>query len=160
MLFRSEGGIRVPFIVKWPGLIAPGAETDTPALSMDFLPTFLNAAGGAPHPDYPADGMDLRPVLTGAATPERALYWRYGSKDQKAVRRGQYKYLKINENEFLFDIVADPMERGNLKDRMPELFAELKQMHADWNAQMLSDPTARSYGFDPRQLADHYDPLP
>ena len=155
-----EGGIRVPFIVKWPGLIAPGAETDTPALSMDFLPTFLNAAGGAPHPDYPADGMDLRPVLTGAATPERALYWRYGSKDQKAVRRGQYKYLKINENEFLFDIVADPMERGNLKDRMPELFAELKQMHADWNAQMLSDPTARSYGFDPRQLADHYDPLP
>src|SRR5690606_37003963 len=53
-----EGGIRVPFIVKWPGLAAPGSTSDVPALSMDFLPTFLAAAGGAPHPDYRPDGID------------------------------------------------------------------------------------------------------
>ncbi len=152
-----EGGIRVPFIVKWPGVTAPGSISEVPAMSMDFLPTFLAAADGDAHPDYPFDGIDLGPALMGRPMPERTQFWRYWSKDQKAVRRGRYKYLKINDNEFLFDIIADPMERGNLKDRMPELFAELKQAHANWNSQMLFDPNARSYGFEPRMLADHYD---
>ncbi len=152
-----EGGIRVPFIVKWPGLTAPGSESDVPGMSMDFLPTFLAAAGGSAPAATPFDGIDLRPAFAGRPMPERTMYWRYWSKDQKAVRRGRYKYLKINENEFLFDVIADPLERGNLKDRMPEIFAELKQAHADWNAQMLFDPNARSYGFEPRMLADHYD---
>jgi arylsulfatase A-like enzyme len=125
---------------------------------MDFMPTFLAAAGGAPHPDYPLDGMDLRPALTGAAMPERDLFWRFWNKDQKAVRRGRYKYLKMGDNEFLFDVVADPRERGNLKDRMPDLFAELKAAHEAWNGQMLIDPNARSYGFEPWMLGDHYDP--
>jgi arylsulfatase A-like enzyme len=155
-----EGGIRVPLIVKWPGVTRPGSESDTPALSMDFLPTFLRAAGGTHDAAYPSDGIDLLPALGGAATAERTLFWRYGHKAQRAVRRGRHKYLKINENEFLFDIVADPMERGNLKDRMPVVFADLKQAYADWNAQMLQDPEARSYGFDPRMLADHFDPVP
>ncbi|MCL6251299.1 sulfatase-like hydrolase/transferase [Altererythrobacter sp. KTW20L] len=155
-----EGGIRVPFIVKWPGLTAPGSTSDTPALSMDFLPTFVAAAGGAPDPAYPPDGMDLQPVLAGIATPQRDLFWRYGSKDQRALRRGQYKYLKINENEFLFDIIADPLERGNLKDRMPERFAAMKQAWEQLNSQMLHDPEARSYGFEPRMLADQFDPMP
>lgn len=152
-----EGGIRVPLIVKWPGITAPGLTSEVPALSMDFLPTFLAAAGGAPHPDYPLDGIDLRPALSGLPMPGRTLFWRYWSKDQKAVRRGPHKYLKIGPQEFLFDIVADPLERGNLKDRMPELFAELKAAHGAWDAQMLHDPNARSYGFDPSMLADHYD---
>ncbi len=152
-----EGGIRVPLIVKWPGVTAPGSESEVPAMSMDFMPTFLNAAGGTPHPDYPLDGIDLAPALMGRPMPERTQFWRYWSKDQKAVRRGRYKYLKINDNEFLFDVIADPRERGNLKDRMPELFEELKQAHANWNSHMLVDPNARSYGFEPRMLADHYD---
>jgi arylsulfatase A-like enzyme len=152
-----EGGIRVPFIVKWPGLTAPGSTSDTPALSMDFLPTFLAAAGGAPDPASPSDGIDLAPVLMGLPTPERTVFWRYLSHDQKAVRRGAHKYLKINDNEYLFDVVADPMERGNLKDRMPDLFAELKQAHATWDAGMLHDPNAVSYGMGPHDVADHYD---
>ncbi len=152
-----EGGIRVPFIVKWPGVTAPGSVSEYPGMSMDFMPTFLNAAGGAPHPDYPLDGIDLGPALTGRPMPERTQFWRFWNKDQKAVRRGRYKYLKINDNEFLFDVVADPRERGNLKDRMPELFEELKTAHANWNSHMLVDPNARSYGFEPRMLADHYD---
>ncbi len=152
-----EGGIRVPLIVKWPGITTPGSESEVPAMSMDFMPTFLAAAGGTPHPDYPLDGIDLAPALMGRPMPERTQFWRYWSKDQKAVRRGRYKYLKINDNEFLFDIIEDPMERGNLKDRMPELFEELKTAHANWNSHMLFDPNARSYGFEPRMLADHYD---
>ncbi|MGX7895783.1 sulfatase-like hydrolase/transferase [Tsuneonella sp. HG222] len=152
-----EGGLRVPFIVKWPGLVAPGSENDYPVLSMDFLPTFLAAAGGAPDPRYPADGVDIQPALAGAALPERTLFWRFWNKDQKAVRRGRYKYLSINGNEYLFDIVADPRERGNLAARMPDKFAELKAAFADWNKDMVQyDKAVSSFGWGPAELADHY----
>jgi arylsulfatase A-like enzyme len=154
-----EGGIRVPFIVKWPGVTAPGSTSDTPALSMDFVPTFVAAAGGAADPAQPSDGIDLAPVLMGLPTPQRDLYWRYFAHDQKAIRRGRHKYLKIAENEYLFDVVADPLERGNLKDRMPDLFTELKQAHAAWDAGMLHDPAAVSYSMGPQDVADHYDPM-
>ena len=80
-----------PFIVRWPGLAAPGTTSDSPVLSMDFLPTFLAAAGGAPHPDFPSDGIDFRPALARATLPERTLFWRFWNKDQKAARRGRYK---------------------------------------------------------------------
>lgn len=151
-----EGGMRVPFIVKWPGLTLPGTETDVPALSMDFLPTFLAAAGTVPHPDYPSDGVDLRPVLAGGTLPERTLFWRFWAKDQKAARRGDYKYLSIAGNEYLFNVVADPLERGNLKFREPEIFAELKTAFHEWNEGMLFDPNASSYRFTPEELADHF----
>lgn len=151
-----EGGMRVPFIVKWPGLTLPGTETDVPALSMDFLPTFLAATGTAPHPDYPSDGMDLRPVLAGSTPPDRTLFWRFWARDQKAARHGRYKYLSIGGEEYLFDIVADPLERANLKFREAETFARLKAAFVEWNATMLSSPDARSYRFTPKELADHF----
>lgn len=155
-----EGGIRVPLIVRWPGLTAPGSTSDAPVMSMDFLPTFLAAAGGAPDPALPPDGVDIRPALFGASLPDRPMFWRYWDRDQRALRMGRYKYLKINENEFLFDVIEDPMERGNLKDRQPEVFAALR---AEWeriDGQMLQQPDARSYGFAPSQLADHFAPEP
>ena len=73
------------------------------------------------------------------------------------MRRGQYKYLKIGPQEYLFDIIADPRERGNLAARMPEKFAELKAAWLAWNAGMLPDPgDVSSFGWTPQQLADHY----
>ncbi|MFB0611269.1 sulfatase family protein [Aurantiacibacter poecillastricola] len=151
-----EGGMRVPLLVKWPGLTLPGTETDVPAMSMDFLPTFLAAAGTSPHPDYPSDGVDLRPVLAGGTLPERTLFWRFWAKDQKAARRGDFKYLSIAGEEYLFDVVADPLERANLKYRRPEIFESLKTAFNDWNEGMLADPNASSYRFTPRELADHF----
>ena len=148
----------MPFIVKWPGITAPGGTSDSPALSMDFLPTFLAAAGGAPDPDFPFDGIDIRPALAGDSLPERTLFWRFHNKDQKAARRGAYKYLSINGNEYLFDIIQDPLERGNLKERMPAKFAELKQAYDEWNAGMLTAPDVSSFGWTPELLADHYGP--
>lgn len=151
-----EGGTRVPFIVRWPGLTAPGSLSEVPAMSMDILPTFLAAAGAAPDPAHVPDGIDLRPALAGHALPDRPLFWRYGARDQKAARLGRYKYLSIDGEEFLFDIIADPLERANLKRRRPEVFAQLKAAFASWNEGMLSDPSARSYHFTPRDLADHF----
>ena len=152
-----EGGIRVPLIVKWPGLVVPGSETEVPALSMDFLPTFVAAAGGAPHRDFPSDGQNLRPVLMGAGLPQRDLAWRFHNKNQRAFRRGQFKYLKIGPNEYLFNIIADPRERGNLAARMPEKFAELKMAWEAWNAGMLPDTAdISSFGWTPDHMADRY----
>jgi arylsulfatase A-like enzyme len=152
-----EGGIRVPFIVRWPGLTTPGSTSDAPVMSMDFLPTFLAGAGGAPDPRYPTDGIDFRPALRGTAMPERTQFWKFWNKHQKAARRGRYKYLSMRGREYLFDIVADPLERANLKERMPEKFAELKAAFAAWNKGMLPySEDVSSFGFTPDELADHF----
>ena len=94
---------------------------------MDWLPTLLAAAGGAPDPAYPPDGQNLLPVLTGQRAPaERTLFWRYKANAQRAVRSGNWKYLRINGNEFLFDVAVDQRERANLAQRHPDVFAQLK----------------------------------
>ena len=155
-----EGGLRVPAIVRWPGKVAPGSRSDVPIMSMDWLPTFVAAGGGRQSAAFPSDGVDIAPALAGGALPERTLFWRYNHKQQRAARRGNYKYLKINENEFLFDVVADPLERGNLKNRQPERFAALKAAWEEWNAGMLFDPAAPSAGNTPNNLADHFNSPP
>lgn len=130
-------------------------------MSMDWLPTFVAAAGGRQSGAFPSDGVDLWPALAGGRLPERPLFWRFNHKQQRAVRRGSYKYLKINNNEFLFDVVADPLERGNLKNRQPERFAALKAEWEQWNSGMLYDPDAPSAGNTPNNLADHFNsPVP
>ncbi|HYD23167.1 MAG TPA: sulfatase-like hydrolase/transferase [Croceibacterium sp.] len=151
-----EGGIRIPAIVRWPGVVGAGTQSTVPIISMDWLPTFLAAAGGAQDPAFPSDGLDIRAALAGGALPERSLFWRYGNKGQRAHRRGAYKYLKINDNEFLFDVVADPLERANLKGRQPERFAPMKAAWERWDEGMLHDPAAPSAGSSPQYLADHF----
>lgn len=151
-----EGGIRVPAIVKWPGVAQPGSVSETPIMSMDWLPTFVAAGGGQQNAAYPSDGVDILPAIQGAPMPERTLFWRYNNHGQEAVRRGKWKYLKIAGNSFLFDIIADPMERGNLKDRQPEKFAELQSAFTEWNKGMLFDPNAPSYGFTGQQMVDRF----
>jgi arylsulfatase A-like enzyme len=154
-----EGGLRIPAIVRWPGVVAPGSKSQQPMISMDWLPTFVAAAGGQVDARYPSDGMNIRPALTGAAPVERTFAWRFGNKHQRALRRGSMKYLKINDNEFLFDVIADPLERANLKGRQPAKFAELKKAWEDWDATMLhvAEPSA---GNTPDHLADHFAPQP
>jgi arylsulfatase A-like enzyme len=155
-----EGGLRIPAIVRWPGVVQAGSRSTVPIISMDWLPTFVAAGGGQQDPAYPSDGVDIRATLTGSTLPERSLFWRYGHKAQRAHRLGIYKYLKINDNEFLFDVVADPLERGDLKEREPERFAELKAAWEAWDAGMLHDPTAPSAGSTPANVADRFDPTP
>jgi arylsulfatase A-like enzyme len=124
-----EGGIRVPYIARWPGRMPKGRINRRLAITMDWTATFLAAAGVEPHPDYPLDGIDLR-----SEEKPRALYWRMKFRDQKAVRSGQWKYLAIEGNEFLFDLVQDPRERANMKQREPARFEELKADYARWEA--------------------------
>ena len=152
-----EGGIRVPAIVRWPGRIRAGSVSSQVAMSMDWLPTLVAAAGGTPDPRYPSDGMTLLPQLTqGAAPAERTVYWRFKANEQKAIRRGPWKYLLLGGQEWLFNVVADPRERGNRKDREPEIFEDLKARWEAWNTTMLPYP-AGSYSYSQEgHVADRY----
>ena len=153
-----EGGLRIPAVIRWPTRIAPGSVSDQVTITMDWLPTLLAAAGTAPDTDYPSDGMNLMPWLTqAAAAVPRKLYWRYKYADQQAARDGNWKYLKILDNTFLFDVVEDPMERANLKERHRDVYDRLVAQWNEWNATMLPlDPQSFTLGFTGGELADHF----
>jgi arylsulfatase A-like enzyme len=128
----TEGGIRVPWIAHWPAAIGAGGSSEQQCMTMDWSATMLEAAGVAPHPDYPLDGVSLLPVLRDPLHSfERPLYWRMNHRSQRALRRGRWKYLKVDNHEYLFDIPADERERANLAPREP---ARLQAMRADWQA--------------------------
>ena len=153
-----EGGLRMPAIVRWPGIVTPGSRSQQVAISMDWLPTLLEAAGTRPDPAYPSDGISLIPALKNSSPAvSRKLFWRFRSNAQRAMRDGDMKWLQIAGNTFLFNVVEDPMERANLKTRQPELFQRLAAQFADWNGTMLPEnPNSNSGSLYADQLADHY----
>jgi arylsulfatase A-like enzyme len=100
-----EGGLRIPTIISWPARIPHGRTTDQVAISMDWMPTLLAAANVPSDPAFPPDGISLLPMLTqNAASVERKLFWRYKANAQRAARDGDYEYLKILDNTFLFNV--------------------------------------------------------
>ena len=155
-----EGGIRVPGIVRWPAKVKAGQVSSQVAISMDWLPTLLAAAGTQPDAAYPSDGKNLLPVLLGEQPAvERTLFWRYKANTQRAVRAGDWKYLKINGNEYLFDVAQDQRERANLANRHPEKLAELKRQWESWDQEMLPLlAQSRTHGVDAKAQADKYSP--
>ena len=152
-----EGGLRIPAVMRWPARIPQGRTTDQVAISMDWLPTLLAAAGRAPDSAFPSDGMNLLPVLTENATAvPRKLFWRYKANAQRAARDGDYKYLKILDDTFLFNVVEDPMERANLKGRRKDIYAKLVTEWYEWNATMLPEvDESYTFSFTGGELADH-----
>jgi arylsulfatase A-like enzyme len=133
-----EGGIRVPIIIRWPQKIQPGSRSDQVMISMDFLPTLYAAAGGKLLPAAQLDGLNLLDVLTGkTASRLRKLFWRYKARDQRAVRDGNWKYLKIDGKEYLFNLAQDQRERADLKEEESSRFNQLKKDFTEWNSEML-----------------------
>jgi arylsulfatase A-like enzyme len=133
-----EGGLRVPQIAWWPGRIAPGWVSDQVTITMDLTATCLEAGGARIDPAWPLDGESLLPHLIAGAPPrERTLYWRMANRAQRALRRGDMKYLKVNAQEFLFDLGFDERERDNLAAKQPGLLAELRAAWEAWDATML-----------------------
>jgi arylsulfatase A-like enzyme len=128
-----EGGVRVPYIVRWPARVPRGATTAQLAITMDWASTFLDAAGVEPHPDYPMDGISLLPILANPSRKvERELYWRMLFRNQKAMRTGNWKYLVLDGDEFLFDLSKDQRERANMAKREPERLAEMRMRYEAW----------------------------
>ncbi len=134
-----EGGIKEPAFVRWPGVIAANSITRQVAITMDWTATILEAAGAKPDPAFPLDGMNLLPILRGKKEAvSRTIYWRlFQVKKQKAIRHGNWKYLKNEKGEFLFNLEEDPGEKKDLKEIYPSKFIQLKKKYKDWEATVL-----------------------
>jgi arylsulfatase A-like enzyme len=152
-----EGGLRIPAIFSWPARIPHSTTTDQVAISMDWLPTLLAAVGTTPDPAFPPDGINLLPhLIASAASVPRKLFWRYKANAQRAVRDGDFKFLKVLDNTFLFDVADDPMERANLKVRHRDIYDRLIAEWFEWNASMLPEiDESFTDNFTGDELADH-----
>ncbi|MBU1441969.1 MAG: sulfatase-like hydrolase/transferase [Gammaproteobacteria bacterium] len=137
----TEGGIRVPWIAHWPAVIAPGGQSAQHCMTMDWSATVLDAAGVQAAPEHPLDGVSMLPVLRDSATRfDRPLHWRMNHRDQRALRDGDWKYLRVDGNDYLFNIPADERERANLGKREPERLAAMREAWDAWNATMPAIP--------------------
>ncbi|WP_407895619.1 sulfatase [Scytonema sp. NUACC26] len=143
-----EGGLRVPAIIRWPGVIPSNRVSTQVTITMDLTATILAATDTEPDPNYPLDGRNLLPVILGKkAVDPRSLYWRYkanrpGSSEplQAAVRSGDWKYLKQGEQEYLFNLATDEGEQTDLKNDYPQVLEQLRNKFQAWNAQVLPYP--------------------
>ena len=146
-----EGGVRVPFLIRWDGVVAAGQVKDEPVSSLDLLPTFETVAGV--NARIKGDGVDLWPLLSGKmdGLAERGFYWRRGSKANCALRQGDYKWLenRRTDEQWLFNIKDDPSEKSNLLDQYPERAGEMRKMYADWE-RTIPDPAFES-GWIPKK---------
>ncbi|WP_213953343.1 sulfatase-like hydrolase/transferase [Variovorax sp. dw_954] len=133
----TEGGIRVPWIAHWPSTIRPGGESAQHCMTMDWSATMLDVAGATADPAWPLDGVSLLPVLRDPAHVfPRPLHWRMNHRDQRALRDGDWKYLQVDGNEYLFNIPADARERANRARREPDRLAAMRADWLAWNATM------------------------
>jgi arylsulfatase A-like enzyme len=136
--FLYEGGIRVPLLVRWPGVTKAGAAVAAPVSSIDFLPTICEAC--AVKSDAKVDGISFVSALKGEALKRDALYWHYphysnqGGKPGAVVRAGDYKLIEFYENgrRELFDLNKDPGETRNLIESNPDVAKELAAKLDGW----------------------------
>lgn len=138
-----EGGVRVPAIVRWPGVLPAGRVNDQAAITMDWTATILAVTQTRPDINYPLDGEDLLPVLRGQrAVFERTMFWR--TRNQGAARSGKWKYLKEGKDDFLFDLTVDQREQADFKEKNPDVLRRIRAEYQRWDSQMLPLPERRS----------------
>jgi arylsulfatase A-like enzyme len=139
-----EGGIRVPLIAHWPQGIAAkstGQVSSAVNLTMDWTATLLAAAGVAPASTHPLDGISQLPALQDPNwNPHRAVYWRMKHRGQKALRDGGWKYLAIEQHEYLFNLDQDQREKANLAKLEPKRLEAMRAQWQTWSATMPGIP--------------------
>lgn len=127
-LTQFEGGVRVPYVAKWPGHIPAGTRYQQPVSNIDILPTVVAAAGGSLPTDRVIDGVNLLPFLgrNAAPQPQRPLFWRDGP--YRTVQDKGWKLIVSEKpkKDWLFDLSKDPTEKTNLAATQPQKLAELK----------------------------------
>jgi len=151
----DEGGVRVPMIMRWTGVIKPGSVTDEPIISVDFYPTFLELAGAKTDPNYMLDGTSFVPLLKSSGKTKlnrEAIYWHFPgyleagggggtsgnvswrATPSGAIRAGGYKLIEFFEDNHveLYNLTADIGQKNNLADKMPDKARELRAKLAAW----------------------------
>lgn len=126
-----EGGIRVPFLMRWPGVTKVNTSYDNAISALDLLPTFITAAGGKIPSN--TDGVDLSPYITGTdkGAPHKALYWK--KEGRAAIREGDWKLLRFPDRPAeLYNIANDISEKNNLANKHPEKVKALYKKIFEW----------------------------
>lgn len=137
-----EGGVRVPFIVSWPGVTVPGTTSDVPVITPDIPATILDLAGVGPAPAQPLDGTSLAGVLRGGGLDRDAIHWHYphyhpgGATPYSAIRSGSWRLVHFHESgrDELYDLAADPGETADLAAKHPDTAAALRRKLDAWLA--------------------------
>lgn len=158
-----EGGVRVPAIVRWPGVTQAGRVTDEPVISMDWLPTILDAVNvEIPESVEPVlDGVTVAEVLRSedATLPQRNLYWHYphyhmmGAVPYSAVRSGDWKLIERHDGEplELYNLAEDIHEDANLAQTRPEVTQRLKAALDTWRSSVGAQMPVRNDSYDPAE---------
>jgi arylsulfatase A-like enzyme len=148
-----EGGIRVPFIVRWPGVVQPGSTSDVPVAHIDVYPTFVDIAGGKPRAGDTLDGVSFAPVLKGsqASLAREAIYWHFPGYLESyvhargwrtspvgAIHAGDFKLLEFFETGAveLYNVRSDIGETRNLASESPTKVKELRTKLAAWRKEI------------------------
>jgi arylsulfatase A-like enzyme len=135
-----EGGVRVPFFVRWPARLPVGKTYDEPVISLDIFPTAVAAAGGQLPADRKLDGVNILPHLLGQASgpPHERLFWRAGGGAAGAVREGRFKMVRTGEKPpELYDLQQDIGEAKDLAADKPEVVARLVKAYDEWNKELV-----------------------
>lgn len=158
---QYEGGLRVPFFIRWPGVIRPGTKIDRLAVHMDIFPTLLEACGVTVPSTAALDGKSLMPLIRGQKSewPDREIFFQWHPGEQPelyrncAVRTQRYKFVNGTE---LYDLAADPAERTDIAGAHPEIVAKLRHSYEAW----FEDMTEAHHFAPPRIVlgTDHENP--
>ncbi len=142
-----EGGMRVPAIARWPGVIPAGGVSSEMSMNFDLFATAVGLAGSGLPADRPIDGKNIMPMLNGGPSPHKALFF-YWLDNLHAVRVGRWKYHRphrfwsasfffAKKGPMLFDVEEDPYESYNLIDRHPDKARELEELMREWESNLV-----------------------
>jgi arylsulfatase A-like enzyme len=156
-----EGGVRVPLIIRGPGVAKPGSVSPEPTTSTDFYPTILELLGLPPRSSQHMDGRSLVAALKGSALPERPLFWHYphysnqGGDPHGAVRVGEFKLIEWYEdmNVELYNLRNDSGERNDLAKSQPELVINLTKRLHDWRRQVNAQMPTPNPNYQPAKTS-------
>ena len=135
-LFLFEGGVRVPMIVRWPGVTKENTVHDDIVSALDIFPTLCAAAGITPPEKLALDGVDLAPYLKGEkrGPTHEYFFWRNGP--NKAVRKDHWKMVKAGKHTWLFDLSKDIGETKNLTHEEPKIVEDLEKALGGWESRL------------------------
>jgi len=147
-----DGGIRVPFFIRWPGKLQAGRKIETVAAHIDVLPTLLDACGVAKPADLELDGLDFLPLLLGRAGdwPDRTIYIQWHRGDAPVLYRScmaRGPRYKLVDGKELYDMAADPGEQHDIAAEHPDIVAAMRKGYEEW----FRDVSA-TRGYDPPRI--------
>ena len=142
-----EGGIRVPFTMQWPKKIKPGINYNKPIIALDVFATVVSAASAEKFIKNNIDGVNLIPFINGDVngSPHDYLFWKNPDKDIDVIRDNRYKYIRVKDDEYIFDLDNDLSEENNIISSSRHIYQDLKLKFKEWEKDMI-DPVFMDLG--------------